>query len=114
MSKITKTLEKKKDDLGDISYSKTKKILKEWAAIRDKYYPECDRWSNETPKKCDNLYEQEERDEEHKKFKFYKGRALSRFWSLIPEAQYRLSLMSIFNLTDEIKFANHKAKKLRN
>ena len=86
MSKITKTLEKKKDDLGDISYSKTKKILKEWAAIRDKYYPESDRWGPEGKKWSGDAYETEERDEERKKYEFYVERATSNFWTLIPLA----------------------------
>ena len=41
-------------------------------------------------------------------------RATDTFWTLIPLAQFRLSLMSIFRLEDEISFGNTKAKKLRN
>ena len=114
LSKEAKTLASKDDDLGDITYAMTKKVLREWAAIRDKYYPESDRWGPEGKKWSGDAYETEERDEERKKYEFYVERATSNFWTLIPLAQFRLSLMSIFYLTDEVKFNGHKTKKLRN
>ena len=102
------------DDLEEITYSRTEKLLAAWAQIRDKYLPESDRWKLDPLQKSDSLYENEERLEEKKKFDFYQARATSDFWTLVPFAQFRLSLMSIFNLADNFKFVELKAKKLKN
>lgn len=60
VSKEKKTLETGEDDLGEISYSRTKQVLAEWAEIRNKYFPESDRWKNDTLQKDDDPYENEE------------------------------------------------------
>lgn len=49
-----------------------------------------------------------------RKIDFYQERAESTFWDLIPLAQLRLSLMSIFGLTDRITLNTQKAKKVKN
>ena len=86
LSKEVKTLAAKDDGLGDITYKRTKEVLREWAAIRDKYYPESDRWGPAGKKWSGDAYETEERDEERKKYEFYVGRATSSIWTLIPLA----------------------------
>ena len=114
MAKKEKTLATKDDDLGLITYSRTKQTLDEWAVIRDKYFPESDRWGLNSLQEDDNLFENEERKEEKKKFEFYKKRATSTFWDLIPLTQFRLSLMALFTLADDLTFSGNKVKKLRN
>ena len=55
-----------------------------------------------------------ERQEKARKFGFYQGRADATFWDLIPLAQFRLSLWSIFSLADNITLNGLKATKLKN
>ena len=86
VSKDDKTMAKKDDDLGDISYSRTKQVLAEWAQIRDKYLPESDRWKQDTIQKIEDPYENEERQEERRKFDHYLKRSNDNFWTLIPLA----------------------------
>lgn len=86
VSKDDKTMAKKDDDLGDISYSKTKQVLAEWAEIRDKYLPESDRWKQGYTDKTEDPYEEEERQEERRKFDHYLKRSSDTFWTLIPLA----------------------------
>ena len=59
-------------------------------------------------------FEQQEKVEEKKKYNFYKKRSTTSIQEIISMAQYRLSLYSIFNITDDLEFANMKTKKIRN
>lgn len=54
------------------------------------------------------------RQESGRKFDFYQERANATFWDLIPLAQFRLSLMSIFTLSDNIALNGLKAKRVKN
>ena len=59
-------------------------------------------------------YEYHERVEEKKKFNFYRRRAKTALFEIISLAQFRLSLFSIFNITDDLEMAHLKTKKVRN
>ena len=60
-----------------------------------------------------NNFEIEEKTEKKKKYNYYLKRSLVSVWELISMTQFRLSLYSIFHLTDEIELANIKIKKVR-
>ena len=65
-------------------------------------------------KKPDCQFEAVKRQEMGRKIDFYQDRADATFWDLIPMAQFRLSLWSIFGLTDRITLNSQKAKKVKN
>jgi hypothetical protein len=62
----------------------------------------------------EDKFTQLERAEEKKKYGFYKKRSMTSIPELISLAQFRLSLYSIFNITDDLEMANIKTKKVRN
>ena len=60
-----------------------------------------------------NKFDQEEKTETKIKYNYYKKRSLVGVWEIISMSQFRLSLYSIFNLTDEIEMSTMKIKKIR-
>ena len=107
-------------NMKNISYDETEEILVKWEEIRDRYYPECDSYVNmkdvlmHVCSPTDNVFEYQERAEEKKKFKFYQKRSVMSLSDLISMAQYRISFYGIFSLSDDVRMANLKAKKIRN
>ena len=107
-------------DIGNPSYGETQELLEKWDKIRNKYAPESDSYQKVSVlhnlKKWiqEDKYEQQERLEEKKKYNFYKKRSTSSIFEIISLAQFRLSLYSIFNLTDNMEMATLKIKKVRN
>ena len=107
-------------DLGNPSYMETQEILEKWQRIRDKYAPETDQYvkvsviQNLKKWMVEDKYEQQERLEEKKKYNFYQKRSKQSIFEIISMSQFRLSLYSIFNLTDDLELANLKIKKVRN
>lgn len=59
-------------------------------------------------------YDNEERVEERKKYNFYNKRSEMTVFEVISMAQFRLSLYSIFNISDDMEMSNLKTKKVRN
>ena len=101
------------------SYNETEKILEQWEAIRTKYAPETDSYAkvnmfNALANKEEDKFEYQERIEERKKYNFYNRRSKLNIPEIINLAQYRLSLFSVFNITDDLDLAALKVKKVRN
>ena len=99
----------KKNPKITIGYSKTRAVLAQWQEIKDKYYIEESMAHN-----GDCQFEKIWKQEKQRKIRFYEERANATFWDLIPLAQYRLSLMSIFNTSDQIALNSGRALKLKN
>ena len=107
-------------DIGNPSYQETQEIFEKWDVIRNKHAPETDtfkkisvmanlkKWLDE------DKYDQQERIEEKKKYNFYKLRSTTSSFEIVSLAQFRLSLYSIFHLTDDLELATLKTKKVRN
>ena len=58
-------------------------------------------------------FDQEEKTETKFKYNYYKKRSQVGVFELISQVQFRLSLYSIFNLTDDIEMDKLKTKKVR-
>ena len=65
-------------------------------------------------KKVKDQYEEQERIEEKKKYNFYNRRSKLAIPEVISMAQFRLSLFSIFNTTDDQEIAGLKTKGIKN
>lgn len=101
------------------SYNETELILEKWEAIRQKYAPDTDSFVKKNKFQAfkdttKDSYENQERIEEKKQYNFYKNRGKLAIPELISMAQFRLSLYSIFNITDDLEMAGLKTQKLGN
>ena len=112
--------EKKVENTDPPTYDDTKVLFDKWERIRDKYWPKSDLYSkNNTFQEICELFQLEEFDqqeklEEKKKFNFYTNRQKMGVFDVVALAQFRLSLMNIFGLFDDILVDEIKTDKVYN